>query len=166
MLRDGGSLTERVANILATLDELKTAQFTSQDSGMKFIYADQVSGTIPINSSQRVTIATNTFVPEHGRPVISIPSYTISSYEYSFQRYDDFSVGYTSYQIYSPDGATYLGSIDVWPFYHLSGSGDGSYSWQTIIYTQGSQTMSIPLTIELRATDTGEHTLTMETLSL
>ena len=166
MLRNDDGLSGRVANILAQLDELKTSQFTSQDSGMKFIYADPASDIIPINASYRVTIATNQFTPAHGRPVLALPSYSIDATGYVVERYDDFSVGYTSYIIYAQDGTTFLASVDVWPFYHLAESDPGTYAWQTIIFTYGAQTFDIPFTVELRATDTGAHILAMETLSL
>ena len=75
-------------------------------------------------------------------------------------------MGYTNYAIYAADGTTFLGSLDVWPFYHLRDAGSGVYGWQTVAFTWASANFSIPFSLGLRATDSGDHTLIVETSRL
>lgn len=168
MLRGEDSITERVANILSFLDELKTSQYTSQNSGMKFKNLAEVSGTIHIPKNQQtVIIASNQFKPESGRPAICIPSFEIRTEDFIIHANHDYSIGYTSYTIMDLTDRLEMGYLDVWDFYHLAQSDDGTYIWQTIMYGDAYYNyIDLPFYINVRSTDSGEHTLNVESHAL
>lgn len=168
MNRSSDNLATIVSGIIRDIDELKTAQFTSQDSGMKFKQIEPVSDVIQFQNTggEQIHMVTNFFTPQSGRPTICVPHLDIRRGDFTFQYYHDWSTGYYNITIYDSSGTTYLGYMDVWPFYHRRGTQSGIYGWQTIIYTNASANFSIPFTISLRATDAGTHTLTVETSNL
>lgn len=161
------SIDEQVAAIIRELEERKTRQFTSQNSGMIFRQIPSVTGNIPLIASTsyggEVHIITSVLTPEHSKPVITMPNIEFSPGSFTFQYYRDYSLGYTSIAIYS--GSTYVGSLDYWPFYHRSGAAN-TYTWQTIVYTWANRTASIPFTITMRATDNGTQSFTIRTATL
>lgn len=165
--RDGG-IVKDVRDIIKDIEELKTAQFTSQNSGMKFKQIESVSDVIQFQNTggEQVHMVTNFFTPQSGRPTICVPHLDIQRGGFTFEYYHDWSTGYYNITVYDSSGTTYLGYMDVWPFYHRRGTQAGVYGWQTIIYTNASANFSIPFTINLRATDSGTHTLTVETSNL
>lgn len=158
------SIDDQVAVILRDLEELKTRQFTSQNSGMKFKQIDPVSGNINLVASTgfggEVFMVKNKFVPTTDRPVLMVPSIKFDSTGLRFEYYRNYSIGYESIAIYTTAGA-YLGYMDVWQFQHLTNNSDG-YEWQTTIYTWANAARNIPFTIELRASDEGKHTLSID----
>lgn len=161
------SIDEQVASIIRELEERKTRQFTSQNSGMIFRQIPSVTGNIPLVNSQtyagEVHIITSVLTPEHDKPVITMPDINFTPGSFRFEYYRDYSIGYVSIAIYN--GSTYVGYMDVWPFYHRSGSA-GTYTWQTIVYTWANRSASIPFTISLRCTDNGTQTYTIRTAIL
>lgn len=167
MNRGPDDFTERIANIQASLEELKTSQFTSQNSGMKFSFAEELTGTIPfINGGYQVTMVTNYFTPTNKKPTICIPSYELDYDGFAVDKYEDYSIGYVSYNIYDSTHTNFLGLLDIWPFFHLRNTNEGTYGWQTVAFVEGSANFSLPIHISLRATDTGIHTLNVETSNL
>ena len=167
MYRGEDNIAQRVVALQRALQDLKTSQFTSQNSGMSFKLAATLVGSIPfVANADQVTIVTNYFTPESGRPAICVPHFEIDPDGFVVEEYHDYSVGYTNYAIYAADGTTFLGSLDVWPFYHLRDTDSGVYGWQTVAFTRASANFSIPFSLGLRATDSGDHTLTVETSTL
>lgn len=168
MNRGEDGLVERVVALQRDLDEIKTAQFTSQNSGMKFKQIETLRDFIPFTSNtDQVTMVTNYFTPESGRPAICVPHFELDKSGYSVDIYNDYSTGYTNYAIYDSGHSTMLGTLDIWPFYHLrDNTADGVYGWQTVCFTWASANFSLPFTVSLRATDSGTHTLTVETSNL
>lgn len=167
MYRGEDNIAQRVVALQRALQDLKTSQFTSQNSGMSFKLAETLSDFIPFtNGVDQVTMVTNYFTPESGRPAICVPHFEIDPDGFVVEEYHDYSVGYTNYPIYAADGTTFLGSLDVWPFYHLRDAGSGVYGWQTVAFTWASANFSIPFSLGLRATDSGDHTLIVETSRL
>lgn len=167
MYRGEDNIAQRVVALQRALQDLKTSQFTSQNSGMSFKLAETLSDFIPFtNGVDQVTMVTNYFTPESGRPAICVPHFEIDPDGFVVEEYHDYSVGYTNYAIYAADGTAFLGSLDVWPFYHLRDAGSGVYGWQTVAFTWASTNFSIPFSLGLRATDSGDHTLIVETSRL
>lgn len=167
MYRGEDNIAQRVVALQRALQDLKTSQFTSQNSGMSFKLAATLRNSIPfVANTDQVTIVTNYFTPESGRPAICVPHFEIDPDGFVVEEYHDYSVGYTNYAIYATDGTTFLGSLDVWPFYHLRDAESGIYGWQTVVFTWASTNFSIPFNLGLRATDSGPHTLTVETSTL
>ena len=167
MYRSEDNIAQRVVALQRALQDLKTSQFTSQNSGMSFKLAATLRDSIPfVANADQVTIVTNYFTPESGRPAICVPHFEIDSDGFVVEEYHDYSVGYTNYAIYAADGTTFMGSLDVWPFYHLRGAVDGTYAWQTVSFTWASASFSIPFSLGLRATDSGTHTITVGTSAL
>lgn len=167
MYRGEDNIAQRVVALQRALQDLKTSQFTSQNSGMSFKLAETLMDSIPfVANADQVTIVTSYFTPESGRPAICVPHFEIDPDGFVVEEYHDYSVGYTNYAIYAADGTTFLGSLDVWPFYHLRDTESGVYGWQTVAFTWASTSFSIPFSLGLRATDSGTHTLTVETSTL
>lgn len=167
MYRGEDNIAQRVVALQRALQDLKTSQFTSQNSGMSFKLAATLRDSIPfVANADQVTMVTNYFTPESGRPAICVPHFEIDSDGFVVEEYHDYSVGYTNYAIYATDGTTFLGSLDVWPFYHLIDADNGAYGWQTVAFTWASADFSIPFSLGLRATDSGDHTLIVETSRL
>ena len=167
MYRGEDNIAQRVVALQRALQDLKTSQFTSQNSGMSFKLAATLRDSIPfVANADQVTIVTNYFTPESGRPAICVPHFEIDPDGFVVEEYHDYSVGYTNYAIYATDGTTFLGSLDVWPFYHLIDTDSGAYGWQTVAFTWASTDFSIPFSLGLRATDSGTHTLTVGTSRL
>ena len=165
MNRNDDGLVEQVVALQRRLDDLKTLQYTSQESGMQFREATSVSGYVDIVNSQgygEVWLVTNKFKPDHNRPAICIPHMELQTspayrYEWSY----NYFLNLESAIIYDSNN-NYVGSVDAWHFMHRRGTTDGSYAWQSIFYTWGSVNTDIKVTISLRATDTGTHTIQIE----
>lgn len=167
-LRQGENLAEQVAELQCKYEERKTAQFTSQNSGMKFKEAETLSGNIPIIQNtgygDGVVIVTNTFKPDHDRPAICIPHFSygiLAGYKTDITY--DYERNYVSIIIYD-SADNYVGYVDILEFYHQANA-DG-YAWKTVIYTWSNTALTLPFTIDLRATDSGTHTLTLESWEL
>lgn len=162
------SISDQVATIIRALDERKTRQFTSQNSGMKFKQIANVSGAIPIIASSdyggEAHIITNTYTPEHGRPALTMPHISFDPNGATFEIYHDYERDYMSIAIYV--GGDYIGYMDVWSFYHRANAESDVYAWQTIVYTWGMSAHTIPFTITLRATDSGTHAVNVESATL
>lgn len=165
MNRNDDGLVEQVVALQRRLDDLKTLQYTSQESGMQFREATSVSGYVDIVNSQgygEVWLVTNKFKPDHNRPAICIPHMELQTspayrYEWSY----NYFLNLESAIIYDSNN-NYVGSVDAWHFMHRRGTTDGSYAWQSVFYTWGSVNTDIKVTISLRATDTGTHTIQIE----
>lgn len=146
------------------IEELKTRQLTSQDSGMLFKDIQSVSGTIDFKGqyNQYLNMVTNYFTPAHNRPVICVPSFEFSPAGYTLvKEYENDSMNYVWYSVYS--GSTLVGTIDLYRLFHRSGTVDGTYAWTTLVYTSGeSAVFNLPFTITMKATDTGTHTVQVE----
>lgn len=159
------SLDEQIATIIRTMDERKTRQFTSQNSGMKFKQIESVSGNINFVQSTtyagEVHLITNYYTPEHGRPALTMPHIEFLPSGYRFEIIHDYERDYMNIIIYN-SGGNFLGYMDIWSFYHRRGTTDGTYGWQTVVYTWGSASFLVPFTITLRATDSGTHTVQVE----
>lgn len=166
-LRSGESLADQVSELMRANDELKTAQFTSQNSGMKFKQAEDLTGDIPIivntGYGDGVVIITNTFKPDHDRPAICIPHITYQPTGYRVETTRDYERNYVSLMFYD-SGDNFVGYADILEFYHQVPA-DG-YAWETVVYTWSNTEFVIPFTIELRATDSGTHTLNIESWEL
>lgn len=162
-LRGSESLADQVSELMRANDELKTAQFTSQNSGMKFRQAEDLTGDIPVivntGYGDGVVIITNTFKPDHDRPAICIPHITYQPMGYRVEITRDYERNYVSLMFYDSNDE-FVGYADILEFYHQV-SGDG-YAWATVVYTWSNTEFTIPFTIELRATDSGTHTLNIE----
>ncbi len=160
------SIDEQVATIVRALNERKTRQFTSQNSGMSFKQIQGLDGTIPIINSPtyggEAHVITSTFIPAHNRPAVCMPSFELSEEGFKFDYYRDYSRGYESVSVYDLND-NYIGYMDIWAFYHETGNG---YNWQTVVYTWGTRSASIPFHISLRATDDGSHTYSMRSATL
>lgn len=167
MDRSDDGIVERVVALQRGLEELKTTQFTSQNSGMKFKQIETLRDFIPftINTDQ-VTMITNYFTPESGRPAICVPHFELEADGFEIEEYHDYSISYTNYTIYDSSHTTVLGTLDIWPFYHLRDTSSGIYGWQTVAFTWASAGFVLPFTVSLRATDAGTHTLNVETSNL
>lgn len=132
---------------------------------MQFREATSVSGYVDIVNSQgygEVWLVTNKFKPDHNRPAICIPHMELQTspayrYEWSY----NYFLNLESAIIYDSNN-NYVGSVDAWHFMHRRGTTDGSYAWQSVFYTWGSVNTDIKVTISLRATDTGTHTIQIE----
>jgi len=159
------SLDEQIAAIIRALDERKTRQFTSQNSGMKFKQIASVSGNIDFVQSTtyagEVHLITNYYTPEHGRPALTMPHIEFLPSGYRFDIIHDYERDYMNITIYDASD-NYCGYMDVWSFYHRRGTTDGTYGWQTVVYTWANSYFWIPFTITLRATDSGAHTVRVE----
>lgn len=165
MNRESEDIAERVARLIRTKEELKTAQLTSQDSGMQFKEATPVRGSVDIVNSQgygETWSVTNTFTPDHKRPAICIPHMEILTppgltWEWQY----NYSLNLEMGSVFD-SGGNYVASVDVWHFAHRRGTTDGSYAWQSIFYTWGTVYAEMQITISLRSTDTGTHTIQIE----
>lgn len=159
------SLDEQIAAIIRALDERKTRQFTSQNSGMKFKQIASVSGNIDFVQSAtyagEVHLITNYYTPEHGRPALTMPHIEFNPNGFKFEVIHDYERDYMNITIYDASD-NFLGYMDIWSFYHRRGTTDGTYGWQTVVYTWGNASFWIPFTITLRATDSGAHTVRVE----
>ena len=165
MNREDDGLVEQIVALQRRLDDLKTLQYTSQESGMQFKDITPVSGFVDIVVSQgygETWLVTNKFKPDHDRPAICIPHMTLqTSSAYTFEWDYNYFLNLESAIIYDSNH-NFVGSVDAWHFMHRRGTTDGSYAWQSIFYTWGSVNTDIKVTISLRATDTGTHTIQIE----
>lgn len=163
------SIDEQIASIIRQLEERKTRQFTSQNSGMKFKQISSVSGNIDFVASSgyggEVHLITNYYTPESGRPALTMPHIDFNPNGMRFEIYQDYERDYTNYSIYDASN-NYAGYMDVWSFLHRRGTTDGTYGWQTVVYTWANSYFWIPFTIKLRATDNGTHTVRVESAVL
>ena len=162
------SIDEQVATIIQLMEERKDRQFTSQNSGMKFKQIASVSGQIPFIASTSYGgeghIITNTFSPESKRPAICVPQFEMDDSGYTFQKTMDYARDYANILIYQ--NGNMLGYMDIWTFYHRSDLDGTDCAWQTIVYTWANTAFNIPFTISLRATDSGSHSLKVESYTL
>lgn len=162
--RSEDSIADQVADLLRQYNELKEAQLTSQDSGMQFKEATPVSGFVDIVPSQgwgEVWMVTNKFTPDHARPAICIPHMELqTSSAFRWEWVYNYFLNLESATVYSGD--TIVATVDVWHFMHRRGTTDGSYAWQSVFYTWGTINTDIKVTISLRSTDTGTHTIQIE----
>lgn len=166
--RDGG-IVKDVRNIIKDIEELKTAQFTSQNSGMVFKRAETLRDVIPfIHSTDyagEVHLVTEYFTPDHARPAICLPHFELEADGFQLEYTHDYATGYYNVSI-SSAGGTYLGYADVWPLMHRRQISDGTYGFQTVVYTWANAQFSLPFNLYLRATDSGTHTVNVESSSL
>lgn len=162
--RDGGIIKD-VRNIIKDIEELKTAQFTSQNSGMVFHQAETLRDWVPFVESTDYTgevhLITEYFTPDSGRPAICLPHFEMVQGGFQFEYYYDYSINYYNISI-SDSGGNYLGYADVYPFLHRREISNGTYGFQTIVYTWANSYFDIPFDLTLRATDTGTHTVRIE----
>lgn len=166
-------ITSIVAGMESDLEELKTRQFTGQNSGMLFKDISPVSGFIETiaGSRQNMTMITNNFMPDHSRPAICVPHIEIQGLGLIVEEYGGSSVymdsNYSYYQIYDSSHTTLMGELDLYYIYHMRGTLDGSYAWQTIAYTYSQDyTYDLGFTITLRSTDSGTHSVNVEAIPL
>lgn len=165
-LRAGENLAEQVAELQKANEELKTAQFTSQNSGMKFKQAESLNGVLDIpvsvQYSEKVFIITNTFIPEHKKPAISVANieYNFNAIHYRTEIYRDYERNYITVSFYDSND-NYIGYFDAEQFFHQGATAEG-YCWKTVVFAQSDVAMDIPFTISLRATDSGTHSLNIE----
>lgn len=162
--RDKGVVGD-VRSIIRDIEELKTSQFTSQNSGMIFKQATTLRGWIPFIASTdyagEVHLVTEYFTPDHNRPAICLPHFEMEQGGFQFEYTHDYAIGYYNISISDADG-NYLGYADVWPLMHRREVSDGTYGFQTVVYTWANSTFDIPFTLSLRATDSGTHTVRVE----
>lgn len=168
-LRSGESLADQVSELMRANDELKTAQFTSQNSGMKFRQAEDLTGTIDliINTGygESVYVISNHFIPEHQRPAICLPHFSFDTPPgYRADITHDYERNYVSILLYDSNDAL-VAYLDILEFYHQANVSEG-YKWDTVVYAWSSAVLSVPFTIELRATDSGSHELNIESWEL
>lgn len=163
-LREDDGITEQVANLIHAYNEIKEAQLTSQDSGMQFKEAEPVHGFVDIVPSQgwgETWMVTNYFKPDHDRPAICIPHMELQTAPAFRWEWDyNYFLNLETATVYS--GSTIVATVDVWHFMHRRGTTDGSYAWQSVFYTWGTVNTEIGVTISLRSTDTGTHTINIE----
>jgi len=165
-LRSEDGIAEQVADLIRDYHEIKNAQLTSQDSGMQFKEITPVTEFIDIVPSQgwgEVWMVTNRFKPDHDRPAICVPHMDIQvpsslRWEWSYNYFLNLE---SAIVLDSDDNV--VATVDVWHFLHRRGTVDGSYSWQSLFYTWGSIYATMTVKISLRATDTGTHTIQVET---
>lgn len=166
--RDGGIVSD-VRGILRDLEELKTAQFTSQNSGMVFKQAATLQDWIPFIQSTdyagEVHLVTEYFTPDSGRPAICIPHFEMEPSGFQFDYTYDYAIGYYNISISDANG-NYLGYADVWPLMHRREISSGTYGFQTVVYTWANSNFDIPFTLSLRATDSGTHAVNVESAKL
>ena len=112
--------------------------------------------------SEKVFIVTNTFVPEHKKPAICVANidYDFSDLGYRTEIYRDYERNYTMVSFYDGND-NYIGYFDAEQFFHQSATAEG-YAWQTVVFAQSDVAMNIPFTISLRSTDSGTHTLNID----
>ena len=162
--KDGGIISD-VRNIIRDIEELKTAQFTSQNSGMTFKQAETLRDWIPFIQSAdyagEVHLITEYFTPDHDRPAICIPHFEMVQGGFQFDYYYDYAINYYNISI-SDSGGNYLGYAVVWPMMHRREISGGTYGFQTIVYTWANSYFDIPFDLFLRATDSGTHTVNVE----
>lgn len=168
MERRDSSIVTDVQTLIRGIQELKTAQFTSQNSGMVFRQAETLQDFIPFIQSTsyggEVHLVTNYFYPEHRKPAICIPHFEMIEDGFRFEYTRDYSIGYYNIGVYDADN-NYLGYADVWPMLHWR-EVSGGYGFQTIVYTWASANFSLPFKLSLRATDNGAHSVTVESAQL
>lgn len=166
--RDRG-LVGDVRKILRDIEELKASQFTSQNSGMVFKQAETLRDFIPFIRSTdyagEVHLVTEYFTPDHQRPAICIPHFEMLPSGFRFDYYHDYATNYYNISISDADG-NYLGYADVWPLMHRREVSGNTYGFQTVVYTWANAQFSIPFDLSLRATDSGTHTVNVESSSL
>ncbi len=165
MDRSDHGIVGDVRGILRDIEELKTSQFTSQNSGMVFRQAETLTDWIPFVQSTdyagEVHVITEYFTPDHQRPAICLPHFEMVQGGYQFEYTHDYSISYYNISISDSDG-NYLGYADVWPLLHLREATDGTYGFQTVVFTWANSYFDIPFSLFLRATDTGTHTVRIE----
>ena len=160
-MRDSDSIVERVAGIKRSLEELKTAQFTSQDSGMKFIQMDTISNTLtltPPSNWENLALFKHEFTPEHDFPTLLVPQLNISAENVTMNVAEDTDNSY--HRIISfYNGSTYAGYADLFAFYHEQTTGSKTRELISVMYYwfDSTQVSTIPFTYDfsLRATDSG-----------
>ena len=159
-MRDNDSIVERVVSLRRSLDELKTAQFTSQDSGMKFIQIAGVETRLtltPPSSYENLALFRHTFTPEHDEPVLLVPRLDIECDGVTVDIVDDKDNAYHRTLTFY-DGSTWLGYADVFVFYHETSAGKVRELISPMYYWfDSTQVSTIPFTYDfsLRATDSG-----------
>lgn len=160
------SLVKTIAELEADLEELKTKQFTSQDSGMIFTAADTLTGQIEFvkdaQNRQLLNMITNSFMPEHGGPAICAPRIEIQYSNFiSLETINNPRMSYVHYLIL--DVVIPVGELDLYYLFHRRGTNDGSYAWQTLAYTQAyNNDFDLDFKMYLNSTDSGEHTMRIE----
>ena len=171
-MRDSDSIVERVAGIKRSLDELKTAQFTSQDSGMKFVQMNTLSSTItltPPSNWENLALFKHEFTPEHEYPVLLVPQLDISAANVTMDVAEDTDNSYhriISFYV----GEDYAGYADLFAFYHEQTTGSKTRELISVMYYWFDSTLvaSIPFHYEfsLRATDSGAISQSGEIIEL
>ena len=159
-MRDNDSIVERVVSLRRSLDELKTAQFTSQDSGMKFIQIAGVETRLtltPPSSYENLALFRHTFTPEHDEPVLLVPRLDIECDGATVDIAEDKDNAYHRTLTFY-DGSTWLGYADVFVFYHETSAGKVRELISPMYYWfDSTQRASLELItrLSLRASDNG-----------
>lgn len=162
MDRSDGSLAERVVDLKRSLLELKTSQFTSQDSGMKFIQITPLTTELtltPPGNFENLVKLEHTFTPDHDEPVILVPTLNIEADNIIMDVEEDKDNSYhriiTFYM-----GADFAGYADLFSFYHEIDTGSQARKLISVMYYwfDSSLIASIPFRaiFNLRASDSGE----------
>lgn len=170
-MRDADSIAERVVEIKRSLDELKTAQFTSQDSGMKFIQIDPIvtSLSLPVPSNYEALVKLRySFTPEHDFPVILVPDLNISSSVDMTITEDTMMPGH--FILMFSVGGDFAGYADFYPIFHEGESNSKTRNLDSLLYYWFDPTMlsalNVTATFNLRATDSGVVSESHEVIDL
>lgn len=152
------NLPRQVADINRKIEELKTSQFTSQDSGMRFVEANPALGTLQFEANRQLAFTSiNTFVPSTSRPVVFIPTIQILPSRYSEVPLSYMDRDYYSVEFY--DGDEWIGYVDIYQFYNRCEDSPNTYAWRSMFFGWSSATFELPIQINLKATDSGEHSI-------
>lgn len=155
MIRAGADLVSEVQDIQRELDEIKTAQFTSQSSGMRFydVSPEPKVFTIPASQYSGVKI-THKFTGIRRKAVLVQRDITITIDGITL-KIDEYSAGRT--YMYS-SGSSYF---SVTP-YNFKGYSENYEDIQisTIVYSYGSA-RTVRVTTHTKATDKGTDVISV-----
>ena len=171
-MRDSDNIAERVEALRLALDELKTAQFTSQDSGMKFIQITPVETTLtltPPSGFENLVLYHHEFTAEHDYPLLLAPHLELQAENVVMTVTEDSDNSFHRIISFEASGS-YAGYADIFSFYHETHTSSKTRELISVMYYWFDSTVvaTIPFTVtwNLRATDKGTATQTGEVIAL